>query len=212
MYLKHTVLNGSSEGINSIATAVTVWIFNMALIYYAGEDGVSAFAVINYLGSFVILIMFGVADGITTLVSYNYGAGLFQRVRRILNSALLLNFAVGVLIFLVMNFYSEGLVGMFVTNNPKIVEMAVQGAQLYSLAFLFNGINIVYSGYQTALGNALNSAVIAGSRGLIFIVIGALLLPLLFDLNGVWLTISFAEACTLLICLCIEKKQKYSIA
>lgn len=205
--LRHTVLNGSSEGVNSLATAVTVWLFNTALMNYAGESGVAAFTVINYISNFVILVMFGVADGIGTMVSYNYGAGHLERVRKILRLALLLNLISGTLIFLILKLFSRPLIALFIPDQPAIMQMAVQGAQLYSIAFLLNGFNIVHSGYQTALGNAVNSALIAGSRGLIFISAGMLLLPKIFAINGVWLSVPFAELITVLICILLDRRE-----
>ena len=205
--LQHTILNGSSEGVTSLATAVTVWLFNTALMKYAGESGVAAFTVINYISNFVILVMFGVADGIGTMVSYNYGAGQLDRVRKILRTALLLNFFSGIIIFMVLNLFSQQLIGLFITDQPNIIQMAVQGAHLYSIAFLLNGFNIVQSGYQTALGNSANSALIAGSRGLIFILIGMIILPKLFGINGVWVTVPFAEIFTVIICILIDRRE-----
>lgn len=204
--LRHTILNGSSEGITSLSTAVTVWLFNTALMNYAGENGVAAFTVINYISNFVILVMFGVADGIGTMVSYNYGAGLLDRIRKILRTALLLNFISGIVIFSVLNLFSRQLIGIFIADQPGIIQMAVQGAHLYSIAFLLNGFNIVQSGYQTALGNAANSAVISGSRGLFFIFIGMFMLPKLFGISGVWITVPFAEIFTMAICILIDRR------
>lgn len=210
--LRHTVLNGSSEGVTSLATAVTAWLFNTAMMRYAGEGGVAAFTVINYISNFVILVMFGVADGISTLVSYNYGARNLERVRKILQIALILNFISGTIIFLVLNVFSEPLIGIFIQGQEDIVKMAVHGAHLYSISFLLCGFNIVQSGYHTSIGNAGNSAIIAGSRGLIFIFIGMMILPKLLGIHGVWLTVPFAEICTICVCIFINQKQKEKIA
>lgn len=207
--LKHTILNGSSEGVTSLATAVTVWLFNMALMQYAGEDGVASFTVINYISNFAILIMFGVADGTSTLISYHYGAGSYERMMRILKLALLFNLLSGLFIFLLLNCFSVQMIQLFLTAKPLLVEMTVQGARLYSIAFLMNGFNIMQSGFQTALGHAGRSALIAGSRGLIFIFLGIQILPLILGINGVWLTVPFAEGCTLLLCLLIGWKGNY---
>lgn len=205
--LQHTILNGSSEGVTSLATAVTVWLFNTGLMRYAGENGVAAFTVINYIGNFVILVMFGVADGIGTMVSYNFGAGQLNRVRKILRTALLLNFISGIVIFMVLNLFSQQLIDLFIADQANIIQMAVEGAHLYSIAFLLNGFNIVQSGYQTALGNAANSALIAGSRGLIFIFIGMMVLPKLFGIYGIWITVPFAEIFTVMICILIDRRE-----
>jgi len=45
---------------------------------FAGESGVAAFTIINYIRSFVILIMFGISDGISPIISSNYGAGKME--------------------------------------------------------------------------------------------------------------------------------------
>lgn len=210
--INHTIYNGSSEGVTSLSAAVTIWLFNSALMQYSGEDGVAAFAVINYIGNFVILVMFGVSDGIGSLVSYNYGAGLMSRVKKILRVSLVLNFVIGILIFGVFNLYSRELIEIFITNNESIVDMAVKGSHLYSIAFLFNGFNIIQSGFHTSLGNSFNSILIAGSRGVIFVTLGMFLLPIMLGINGVWLTILFAEICTLIVYFFINKKSQYQYA
>lgn len=207
-HLFHILFNGSSEGVTSLSVAITVWLFNAALMRYAGEDGVAAFTVINYIGSFVILVMFGVSDGISTLVSYNYGSGRYDRVGRILYTALGVNFFSGILIFLILSLFSRSIVGIFITDSPIIVDMAVSGASIYGVAFLFNGFNIVMSGYQTSLGHSFSSAFIASSRGVLGIFIGMMILPFLFGLDGVWMTIPFAELLTAVLSLVILVSQR----
>lgn len=66
---------------------------------------------------------------------------------------------------------------MFINNDSLIVEMAAYGAKIYAISFLFSGYNIIRSGYHTSLGNALTSALIAASRGIIFVIAGMALLP-----------------------------------
>lgn len=149
--LRSSAFNGSSEGITSISAALTMYLFNTAFMGFAGESGVAAFTVINYAGNFVVLVMFGVSDGISTLVSYNYGAKLLLRVKKTLRAALMINFCIGLLIFTVLHLFSRQMVGIFVSDNEFVTAMAVQGAALYSFCFLMNGFNIVQSGYYTSM-------------------------------------------------------------
>ena len=76
----YAAFNGSSEGVNYAATALTVFLMNRSFMAYAGEDGVAAFTIINYVGNFVTLLMFGMSDGISPILSNNYGAGNRQRI------------------------------------------------------------------------------------------------------------------------------------
>lgn len=203
--LRSSAFNGSSEGITSISAALTMYLFNTAFMGFAGESGVAAFTVINYAGNFVVLIMFGVSDGISTLVSYNYGAKLLLRVKKTLRAALMINFCIGLLIFTVLHLFSRQMVGIFVSDNEFVTAMAVQGAALYSFCFLMNGFNIVQSGYYTSMGDALASVIISASRGIVFISTGIFLLPQFLGINGVWLTPPFAELMTVLVCLIIGR-------
>ncbi len=203
--LRSSAFNGSSEGITSISAALTMYLFNTAFMGFAGESGVAAFTVINYAGNFVVLIMFGVSDGISTLVSYNYGAKLLLRVKKTLRAALMINFCIGLLIFTVLHLFSRQMVGIFVSDNEFVTAMAVQGAALYSFCFLMNGFNILQSGYYTSMGDALASVIISASRGIVFISTGIFLLPQFLGINGVWLTPPFAELMTVLVCLIIGR-------
>lgn len=203
--LRSSAFNGSSEGSTSISAALTMYLFNTAFMGFAGESGVAAFTVINYAGNFVVLIMFGVSDGISTLVSYNYGAKLLLRVKKTLRAALMINFCIGLLIFTVLHLFSRQMVGIFVSDNEFVTAMAVQGAALYSFCFLMNGFNILQSGYYTSMGDALASVIISASRGIVFISTGIFLLPQFLGINGVWLTPPFAELMTVLVCLIIGR-------
>lgn len=203
--LRSSAFNGSSEGITSISAALTMYLFNTAFMGFAGESGVAAFTIINYAGNFVVLIMFGVSDGISTLVSYNYGAKFLLRVKKTLRAALMINFCIGLLIFTVLHLFSRQMVGIFVSDNEFVTAMAVQGAALYSFCFLMNGFNILQSGYYTSMGDALASVIISASRGIVFISTGIFLLPQFLGINGVWLTPPFAELMTVLVCLIIGR-------
>lgn len=198
--LKDIICNGSSEGVNYLATALMLFLFNRAFMNYAGENGVAAFTVINYIGNFTTTVMFGISDGIGSIISCNYGAGKNNRVAKTLYTALTINFLLGICVLCPLHFHSSRLINIFVSNNGKIKELAIQGAKIYAIGFLFNGYNIVMSGYHTSIGNALISALIAAGRGIIFIATGIAIFPFSIGLSGVWFTFPFAEISTFICC------------
>ena len=199
--------NGSSEGINSISTALTVFLFNTALMSVAGADGVAAFTAINYIGMFGSLILFGLSDGIGPIVSYNYGAGKNIRVKKIMELSYIGNLIFGIIIFSVLFFFGENLVGIFIKGNPEIIQFATNGARLYAFAFLFSGFSVLTSGYFTYIGQGLQSVIVAASRGIIFVSIGILVLPQILKVNGIWLSVPFAEVMAFIVSLCLLKRQ-----
>lgn len=197
--------NGSSEGVNSIAAAITAFVFNMTFMKIAGEAGVAAFTTINYIGQFGILVMFGIGDGISPIISYNHGFENQDRVKKTLDIAIKINFLVGVVLFAILFGFGENLVAMFSKGNSEILTLAIDGSKIYALSFLLCGFNIIKSLYFTAIGDAKASIVIAASRGIIFIIVGIILLPSLIGISGVWLTVPFAEIMTVIVSIYLSK-------
>lgn len=202
----HAAFNGSSEGVTYAAAALTVFLMNRSFMAYAGEDGVAAFTIINYIGNFVTLLMFGMSDGISPILSSNYGAGNLDRIRKTRTAALISNFIMGAMLFGVFWIFGRQLIGLFLDREQSgtVIDMAVRGARIYGLCFLASGFNIVQSGYHTALGDAVSSILIAASRGIIFVPIGLLLFSRLLGMDGVWFSLPFAEIVTVSVCLAIH--------
>ncbi len=191
--------NGSSEGIVSLSSALSAYLFNMAFMSIAGEQGVAAFTAINYVGQFGIYILFGISDGIGPIISYNYGKMAYDRVNQAVKLAYQVGLAIGTLVFMLLFFFGESLVELFLKTDQSIIDLAVQGSKVYAIAFFMNGFNIINSGYFTFIGEAMKSVMIAAGRGLLFILIGMMILPNLLGVHGIWMTIPFAEALTVLL-------------
>lgn len=202
------VYNGSSEAMAAIATAVSAYLFNMAFISIIGESGIAAFTSINYIAQIGMFIIFGLGDGIGSIISYNYGAKLYSRVKSTFKLAVKISLVVGICTFIILFFFSKNLVQLFVSSSPEILQIAIDGSKLYAFAFILNGFNTLSSCYFTAIGYAKESVLIALCRGLIFIVIGITVLPNILGLNGIWLTIPFAEITTLFISFYLMNKHK----
>lgn len=201
------IYNGSSEGVVSIAAALSAYIFNMSFMKMAGESGVAAFTTINYLANFGILLMFGISDGIGPIISYNYGNQQPKRLKETLKLANKINMVIGVLLFTVLITGGRFLVGLFAKGNEAVIDMAVQGSRLYAFAFLMVGFNIINSGYYTAIGDARSSIIIASSRGIVFILLGIAIWPTIFGMNGVWLTVPVAETLTCIMVIVMKRKR-----
>lgn len=185
--------NGSSEGVTALSNAFTVYLFNVTFMSFYGETGVTAFTIINYIAQITIIIVFGVSDGVSPIISYNYGGKYFSRVRQTLLAACGINLLLGGGVYLLVFFLGEQLIRGFEKENLEIIAVASHGAKIYGLSFLLCGNNILMSAYFTSLGNAVYSALVALSRGVVFVGVGILVLIPLFGQNGIWWVVPFAE-------------------
>lgn len=199
------VSNGLSEAFTSISAAITAYIFNKAFMKSGGEAGIVAFTIISYINLFTNYIMFGIADGIGPLVSYNYGAKSFKRVWEAMKFSYGVSFLIGVIIFIILIFFGESLISVFISNNAEILNLAFTGAKIFAVGYLINGFNILNSAYFTSIGLAKESVIISLSRGCVVILIGIFILPNIFGTNGIWMTVPFAEIVTVGVCLYLLK-------
>ncbi len=199
--------NGASEGINSISTALSAFLFNISMMNIAGVAGVSAFSTINYIAVFGAMVLFGISDGVGPIVSYNFGHGSASRVKKIMRIAYTVNLLSGIVVFIALFFFGTNLVTLFV-QEPELVALATNGGKLYAFAFLLSGFNILNSGYFTFIGKGVESMIIASCRGIICIAFAIYVLPLILGINGIWLTVPFAECIATVVSLYLLKKNR----
>ena len=103
------------------------------------------------------------------------------------------------------------LAGIFVGYDKDLFGMTVHAFRLFSFTFLLSGFNIWCSSFFTALNNGAVSAAVSFLRTLVFQLAAVLILPIFLKLDGVWISVAFAEVCAFVISLLflIAKKKKY---
>lgn len=201
------VYNGSSEGMSELSAGISTLLFNVALMKYLGESGVAAFTAINYVFFIGVTIFLGISDGIIPIVSYNFGANQWSRIKQVLKLAAKSNMLIGLTLFILLLFFGEHVISLFFKNGEdEVMRIAANGTSIYAFAFLVNGLNILSSSYFTAMANAKISIIISLLRGLVFVVIGIYFLPLIFGIEGIWYAIPIAELCTFTVSVLLVRK------
>ena len=198
--------NGSSEALAEIAHAYTTFIFNIVLMNKIGEMGVSSFSIIQYIAALVIALFIGIANGITPIISYNYGAKNGDRIKSLVSLSFKIMIVVGIVCAAGLFFGGESLIKLFVSDDTKLLETTALASKIYSISYIISGLNILASSYFTALEDAKTSAMISFLRGIVFITIGIIVLPIIFGDAGIWMTAIFSEVLTLVVALFIMKK------
>lgn len=198
--------NGSSEGIAELSAGITIFLFNITMMKHLGEVGVAAYTSLEYILFVFITVFLGVSNGIIPIVSYNYGANQWDRIKKVLKLAAKTNLVIGIALFLTLTLFGEEIVGLFFSSGEtEILKIASQGTVIYAFAFLFNGLNILASSYFTAIANAKVSVIISLLRGVVLIVPGIIFLPMLIGIEGVWLAIPIAETVTFIVSVILVK-------
>ena len=194
-----TVTNGSSELMSNISASVVTMFYNYQLMKYAGENGIAAYGAIMYINFFFIAVFIGYAVGSAPIVSFHYGARNNSELKNMFIKSTVLLLSGGILMTLMSIALSRTLLGIFVGYDAALMRLAHKGFFIFSFHFLLSGINIYGSSLFTSLGNGLVSAVIAFLRTLVFQSVSVLILPLIFDLDGIWLSVVIAEILSLIV-------------
>ncbi len=196
-----TCTNGSSEFMSNISMSLVNMLYNFQLMRIAGENGIAAYGVIMYVNFIFCAIFLGYSIGCAPLVGYHYGAKNHTELQNLFKKSLTLVACAGVALTVLASLLAAPLSSLFVGYDKELLNLTIHGFRIYSLAYLLNGFSIFGSSFFTALNNGFISACIAFSRTFVFQVIAILILPYVLGINGVWLSIVFAES--MAICVTI---------
>ena len=204
--------NGSSEMLTELSTGITTLLFNLIIMQKFGEDGVAAVTIIMYIYYFFIAFYMGIAVAAAPVVSYNLGSGNREKIKEALKYSFITIGVTAVMIMGILFVGGDFIISLF-TSSGHVYDLTATALLYFSPVFLFIGVNVFLSGYFTALGDGVTSAVISSLRSLIFVVIFIFTLPPIIGVNGVWMTMPLAEISTILISLFLynKKGKKYAV-
>lgn len=206
--LIRTIGNGSSEFASNLVSGVVIMLFNVVMLSIAGANGVAASTITFYVFGLMSALYMGYMSGVSPLLSYFYGAGETEKLKKIRNISVILIGVLAVSTTVLSIFGSEFLVSAFAREGTGAYILAVSGNRLFSLALLFVGFNTFSSMLFTALSNGKISAIIAFSRTFVFLVAAIILLPMVLGINGLWLSVPVSELLALVLSGYFIKKYK----
>lgn len=188
--------NGSSEMVNNISISIVSLLYNIQLLRYAGDDGIAAYGIMMYINFLFTAVFWGYVVGISPIFSYHYGAGNHNELHSLFKKSLVIIGGCSLLMFIISETLAKPISGIFVGYDAELLDMTIHGFFLFSFSFLFAGLSIFGSSFFTALNNGLISAVLSFSRVFLFQIPAILLMPLVWKLDGIWLSVVIAELFT----------------
>ncbi len=205
--------NGSSELMSNLSMSLVGMLYNMQLMKYAGEDGVSAYGVMMYVNFIFISAYIGYSVGTAPIIGYHYGAENSDELKSILRKSAVLISVSSLFMLGIGEALAYPLSNLFVGYDAALMELTVSGFRIFCFSFLFAGIAIFGSSFFTALNNGLVSAVISFLRTLVFQIAGVVFMPMVLGVDGIWWSVVVSEfmavVATLFFLALNRKKYKY---
>ena len=204
-------INGSSEFMSNISMNVVAILYNLQLMKYAGEDGVAAYGVMLYIGFIFAAAFIGYSIGTAPVIGYHDGAKNYGELHGLLKKSLVMIAAAAIAMVAMAEVLAVPLSKIFVGYDAGLLELTVRGFRIYAVSFLFAGFAIFASGFFTALNDGVTSAIISFLRTLVFQSAAVLVLPLIWDIDGIWYSLIAAEGMAVVLggAFLVAKRKRY---
>ena len=207
--LLRTCSNGASELLSNLSMSLVSMLYNLQLLAYAGEDGVAAYGVIMYVNFVFISIFIGFVIGTAPVIGFNHGAENHAEQKNVFRKSMVILTVVSLAMALGALVLALPIARIFVGYDEALVSMTARGFRIFGLSFLFTGFNMFASSMFTALNNGLISAVISFFRTLVCQLAAVFLLPMIWELDGIWISVVAAELVAMVLTvLCFVKFRK----
>ncbi len=183
---------GFPSFVRSTIASFIILIFNRLLLFYGGDLYIAIMGIGLRLLSLIQLPLIGITQGFSTIVSFNYGAGLYHRVKKVLEISIIWTIIIAGAGFLIMMIFPRFVITLF-SSDTELINEGISILRIVILLLPFIGIQMLGGGLFQAIGKAVPALVLTISRQVLFLVPAAFLLPLFFGLNGVWMSVPVAD-------------------
>ena len=200
---------GLSPFLMNIAHSVVVIIINNQLKSYGGDMAIAAYGVINRVTFVFAMIVMGLNQGMQPIAGYNYGAKKYDRMLSVFRLTAIWATVVTTLVFLLAELCPTMLVELF-THDRALIDMSVPAMRIVLCVFFCTGFQMVTGNFFTSIGMAGKAIFLSLTRQVLYLIPLTLTLPLLFSLNGVWVSLPVSDllsAITALIMLMVQLRQ-----
>lgn len=185
--------------------SVTVFFIN-GMLYTISETCVTAYGLYFKLNGMIYMPIFGINNGIISIIGYNYGANKPERIKHTMIYALKFSciiLGIGMLIFNII----PDRVAMMFKPSDELLGILISCLRISSLAYLFFAVNVIIQSGLQAVGEGMTSLVLTILRTVIIVLPAVYLLARLPNAeNLVWIAIPASEAITAVVSVIVFKR------
>ena len=181
-------------------------VYNYQLLRFVGEKGVAAFGVIMYISFVFESAYLGYAQGIASVISYNYGADNRKELGNVFRKSLMFYAVTGALVTIGSLVFASPLAWLFTGYSQELYALTLHGLRLYALSFTISGFPIFAASFFTALNNGPVAAEISVCQSILFELIAVVMLPLILGVDGIWGSVDAANVAAVILSVYFWKR------
>ena len=194
------------QGVISILAIV----LNNTLFSFGGALAVSVYGIIQRVMMFANFPVLGITQGFLPIAGFNYGAENWDRVRSVAKIAIKAGTFIAVIIFVVVQCFSEQIASVF-TTDPELIAMTAPAIRISFLATPLLLIQLIGSAYFQSIGKAIPALFLTLTKQGFCLIPLILTLPSFYELNGIWMAFPIADVLSAGICFFFLRKALRSL-
>ncbi len=193
---KNIVKNILSIGISpfsmNICACIVVIFINNSLVHYGGDLAVGAYGIAHKLVFLFVMVVMGLNQGMFPIAGYNFGAQRIDRVIKVLKYTAIAGVIVMTIGFLIVHIFPYQCARLF-TTDKDLIDVSIIAIKVNMLVLPIVGFQMVATGFFQSIGKVKISIFLSLSRQMLFFLPLVIILPPIFGINGVWVSIPAAD-------------------
>jgi putative MATE family efflux protein len=185
--IKHIISIGFAPFVMNVAASIVTAIMNTQFIKYGGDIAVGAMGIVNSITIMMVMTIISINMAIQPIIGFNYGAGLYCRVKETAVKAIKYGTLVATGGWLICMLIPGFVVSIFNSDNMELRESGIMGLRIYCAVLPVVGFQIIASSYFQAIGKAKLATFLSLLRQIIVLLPLILLLPKFWGVEGVWI-------------------------
>lgn len=190
---------GMAPFVMQIANSFVQGLLNTKLIAFGGDLAVGAMGIVNSVATMIVMAIVAINMATQPIISFNYGAKSFSRVKETLRIAMISATVISILAFIMVETIPDSIVKLFNSTDPGLLGFGRDGLRLGMLALPFVGFQVVAGNFFQSMGNAKIAVLLTLLRQVIILIPLLFILPNHFGLNGIWISMPISDFCSAII-------------
>lgn len=204
---------GMSNSLNQLAITIVQIVLNNSLIYYGAQSiygseiPLACSGIVMKSNAILLSIIIGISQGAQPIISFNYGAKNYDRVRAIYKLVISYSLCISLIGFIAFQFFTKQVISLFGTGDQLYFEFAVKFMRIFLFMFFINGVQLISSNFFAAIGKAIKGVLLSLSRQVLFLIPLILILPVFFGINGILFAAPIADGLAFGVTVLLIRKE-----
>lgn len=211
--LIHIVSIGAAAFFNQIAMMLVQICMNNTLTYYGAQSvygsdiPLACAGIIIKVGMIFFSFIIGLSQGLQPIISFNYGAKNYARVREAYLTATVIGTIISAVSFFIFQLFPRQIIGIFGSGSEEYFHFAEQYFRIYLFFTFINGLQPITSNFFTSIGKATKGIFLSLTRQIIFLLPLIVLLPYFMGIDGVMYAGPIADFAAAVLAFIFIKKE-----